>query len=483
SVLLISIAGLSIALALLNSVTDSEQTSVATIRSQQAQALASACIEEALQQINDSISFTGNDTLNFANGTCTYTVNNTGGTTREILASSTIDIFVRKVYVTIDMVNPNISVVSWQDVEGFGGGIAPPPADTTAPSQVIDLALSGATSNSLDLGWTAPGDDGNVGTATTYDIRYSTSVITAGNWASATQVTGEPSPSIAGSAESLTVAGLSQSTTYYFAMKTSDEVPNESGLSNVPSLATATGADVTAPAAITNLSLSSASGKSILLTWTAPGDDGNVGTATTYDIRYSTSVITAGNWASATQVTGEPTPLVAGTVQTMRVSGLDWNTTYYFAMQTSDEVPNTSTISNSPGLTTRSQASYLVINTATARSNAPTDNTQMINITLQNSATDPAESITISQMSAAWSSAGSRRLNTIRINGANYWTGTAAKGTLVPLSPVFVLAPSTIYPVTYLDYNNNIIGSNANVIRFIMSSGSMIDSSSFTITQ
>ncbi len=82
------------------------------------------------------------------------------------------------------------------------------------------------------------GDDGSTGTATTYDIRYSTSTITLVNWGSATQVASEPIPSVAGSAESITVSGLSASTLYYFAMKTSDEVPNESGLSNVPSLTT-----------------------------------------------------------------------------------------------------------------------------------------------------------------------------------------------------------------------------------------------------
>ena len=119
SVLLISIAGLTIALALLNSVTDSEQTSVATIRSHQAQALATACIEEALQQINDATSYTGSATLSVQYGPCAYAVTNTGGQTRSIHASSTVEGIVRKILVSIDKVNPNISVTSWQDVAGF----------------------------------------------------------------------------------------------------------------------------------------------------------------------------------------------------------------------------------------------------------------------------------------------------------------------------------------------------------------------------
>ena len=117
------------------------------------------------------------------------------------------------------------------------------------------------------------------------------------------------------------------------------------------------GGDTTAPAAVTNLATSSPTTNSITLTWTAPGDDGSTGTATTYDIRYRTGgAVNDSNWASATQVTGEPTPAAAGTNQSMVVNGLLAGTTYYFAIKTSDEVPNTSAISNSPSGTTTSAA-------------------------------------------------------------------------------------------------------------------------------
>ena len=114
------------------------------------------------------------------------------------------------------------------------------PEDTTAPANVTDLALFNAGMNTIDVSWTAPGDDADTGTATSYDLRYSIAEINDGNWSSATQVSAEPTPSAAGSSESMTVSGLSEDTLYYFALKTSDEVPNESGLSNVPSLATTT---------------------------------------------------------------------------------------------------------------------------------------------------------------------------------------------------------------------------------------------------
>jgi hypothetical protein len=114
--------------------------------------------------------------------------------------------------------------------------------DTTPPAAVIDLTASNPTSNSIDLSWTAPGDDGNAGDASEYDIRYSSVAITTETeWDSATECTGEPLPSPAGTGGDFTVTGLSPNTTYYFALKTADEVPNWSGISNSPSETTQEG--------------------------------------------------------------------------------------------------------------------------------------------------------------------------------------------------------------------------------------------------
>ena len=228
--------------------------------------------------------------------------------------------------------------LTWTDVRGGG--------DTTAPSAVSNLSAPSSTANSVTLNWTAPGDDGSTGTASTYDIRRSTSTITDANWGSATQVSGEPTPAASGTGQSMTVSGLSASTTYYFAMKTADEVPNTSGLSNVVSKATTASSDTTAPSAVSNLSAPSSTSGSVTLNWTATGDDGATGTASSYDIRRSTSTITDANWASATSATGEPTPKASGQAETFTVNGLNASTTYYFAMKVMDEVPNTSGLSN-----------------------------------------------------------------------------------------------------------------------------------------
>jgi thermitase len=107
--------------------------------------------------------------------------------------------------------------------------------DTIAPSAIEDLgAASGAAIGTVDLSWTAPGDDGTSGTADAYQIRYSTTLIDAGNWASATEFT--PTPALSGTAESVTVTGLIPGTTYYFAVRAEDEANNLGGISNSPSI-------------------------------------------------------------------------------------------------------------------------------------------------------------------------------------------------------------------------------------------------------
>ncbi len=111
-------------------------------------------------------------------------------------------------------------------------------------------------------------------------------------------------------------------------------------------------ADITPPDAILDLTTGNPSPNSIFVSWTAPGDDADLGTATSYDLRYSTSPINDSNWNLTNQVLGEPTPAVAGTLQTIAVSGLNESTLYYFAIKTVDEVPNTSIISNIPSLST-----------------------------------------------------------------------------------------------------------------------------------
>uniref|UniRef100_A0A832I4A0 Fibronectin type-III domain-containing protein n=1 Tax=Eiseniibacteriota bacterium TaxID=2212470 RepID=A0A832I4A0_UNCEI len=214
------------------------------------------------------------------------------------------------------------------------------------------MAFAQTTWNSVTLRWTTPGDDSLSGTAAQFDLRYSTSAITAANFSSATRWTSMPAPAAPGTQQSVTVTGLSPNTTYYFAIKTADEVPNWAGISNVISRTTLAAPDTIRPAAIASLAITGLTDSTATLGWTAPGDDSLSGTVAAYDIRYSTSPITLANWAAATQVTGEPTPTAAGTSQSYTVRGLSRQVTYYFAIRSADDAGNPSALSNVPSATT-----------------------------------------------------------------------------------------------------------------------------------
>jgi hypothetical protein len=224
--------------------------------------------------------------------------------------------------------------------------------DTTPPASISDLnATNGTVDGSVDLTWTASGDNGTNGTATSYLVRYSATAITdQTGWDSATVVTtGIPTPQVAGSSEHMTVTGLAEGTTYYFVVRAEDSVSNLGELSNSPSAEAKL--DTTPPAAVTDLSAQTGTTVGTVdLSWTASGDDGTTGTATSYLVRYSSTEITdQSGWDSATIVTaGIPTPQVAGSSESLIVSGLTPGDTYYFAVIALDEVGNEGGLSNSP---------------------------------------------------------------------------------------------------------------------------------------
>jgi phosphodiesterase/alkaline phosphatase D-like protein len=313
------------------------------------------------------------------------------------------------------------NIVSNSDYVTVGPATTPVAPDLTPPAGVTNLLIVSINTNSATLSWTAPGDDENVGTATSYDLRFSTSNITTSNWSSATQVVGEPVPEPAGTPQSFTVNGLTAGRTYYFALKTSDKTNNVSRLSNIASGATPMPPrDTNSPAAITDLVAVSATYSNVTLSWTAPGDDGNDGTASSYDVRYSTSPITPSNWSSASQASGEPPPAPAGTPQLFTVQKLTAGRTYYFAIRTSDETNNVSPLSN------------IAIATVPRDTNAPAAVTNLLVV-----------GITSSNATLAWTAPGDDgnmgtaksydlRYSTSPITPSNFSSASKASGFPVP---------------------------------------------------
>lgn len=233
------------------------------------------------------------------------------------------------------------------DVTGAG--------DKTAPAAISDLAIVNVTNSSLELSWTAPGDDGNSGTAKGYDLRYSTTTLsTEIDWQSAIEVSNEPTPRAAGTIDSAVISGLTSNVKYYIGLKSVDEAGNWSALSNI-AIGTTT-PDTISPAQITDLVIVDSTSYGAVLTWTAPGDDGSVGMATRYNVKRDTVEITDANWNTAVSCSGIPIPSAAGEMDSMRVTGLKSNTHYYFGVRASDEQNNWSDVSVNDDVTTEAVA-------------------------------------------------------------------------------------------------------------------------------
>ncbi len=127
--------------------------------------------------------------------------------------------------------------------------------DATPPSTVGNLNAAEIYDNKVWLEWTAPGDDGMLGVAQAYELRYSTSPLDAGNFSGATAVVPQPVPLPGGTTQRALVTGLTPGATYYFALRARDEVSNWSGLSNVRQV-TMSPTDTRAPAAVQDLTAS-----------------------------------------------------------------------------------------------------------------------------------------------------------------------------------------------------------------------------------
>src|SRR3989339_1312791 len=123
-------------------------------------------------------------------------------------------------------------VPNWSDVSNVLAVKTDVIPDTVPPGKIVDLAVSDYDSTSITLGWTAVGDDGSSGTANKYEIRRYNVLINDSNWALATVCDNAITVKSTGSNESFIVDGLTPNTAYYFAVKSADEVPNWSLVSN-----------------------------------------------------------------------------------------------------------------------------------------------------------------------------------------------------------------------------------------------------------
>nr|MDA3821874.1 hypothetical protein [Bacteroidales bacterium] len=176
-----------------------------------------------------------------------------------------------------------------------------PSSDNIAPSDITDLsATQSANAGKVLLSWTAPGNDNTVGTASHYIIRYSShssdlsDFNSAPLWKSTRAVAG-----ISGTLESENVGEVFGGVTYYFAIKTSDFLPNLSGVSNVAtSWATIDYIAPEPPSSFTVTDTAGDHGGSLDLNWVLSADDGN-GANDVYGYKIYRGLVSSGYVSSA----------------------------------------------------------------------------------------------------------------------------------------------------------------------------------------
>ena len=119
--------------------------------------------------------------------------------------------------------------------------------DNTPPAAIADFRLVVQNGRSLTLGWRASGDDGNTGTSSIYDIRFSENDLSsAAQFDAATTISplAIPFPSVAGSFESATVEIPLKKTKGFIGIRTTDNMGNNGPIAVLPVVSAITAAQL-----------------------------------------------------------------------------------------------------------------------------------------------------------------------------------------------------------------------------------------------
>jgi hypothetical protein len=101
--------------------------------------------------------------------------------------------------------------------------------DSTPPADPANLETMAVASNKIDLGFIAPGDDGDMGTVQRYDVRYLVGEpVTDANWDRAWPSTTVVTPVPAGQMQMVELTGLLPSTDYSIGIRATDNCYNSS---------------------------------------------------------------------------------------------------------------------------------------------------------------------------------------------------------------------------------------------------------------
>jgi hypothetical protein len=151
-------------------------------------------------------------------------------------------------------------------------------AALTGAAALAVLGPAPARADSITLNWTATGDDGAAGRATTYELRFSEQPVSGTDtttwWNNASTAGALPPPLTSGSRESYVMSGLATGSAYYFVLRVADEAGNWSGFSNVRARQAGTsGGTLATPESFTASMVSGG----VDLSWTEPSSGSGSG--------------------------------------------------------------------------------------------------------------------------------------------------------------------------------------------------------------
>lgn len=219
--------------------------------------------------------------------------------------------------------------------------------DSEPPAAVTDLAAEpGGAPGQVLLTWTATGNDGNVGSASNYVVKYATypgfapSGFDAPALSSAVFEAGGP----AGIDEAAEIGGLLAGVTYYFAIRPYDASLNAGGVSGEVSAYASY--DTIAPLPPSALSVEDTPGDgggSLSLSWTLSPDDGG-GAGDVYGYKVYRRLL------NASYVSSAPYAEVGRGVSSYRDPDVTDNVRYYYSVAAFDSTLNSALAAEAYGV-------------------------------------------------------------------------------------------------------------------------------------
>jgi len=220
---------------------------------------------------------------------------------------------------------------------------APPPLvlDRIRPATVQDLVATATGNTSVRVRWTITGDDSLTGVAQRVLLRRAQFPLDEVTFNAGIFVP-TPPPGTPGTQDSVLVPNLPEGSRWWFALRVFDEAGNGSAVSPADS-ASLPGE---APGRITDLRALAVAESSVVLTWTATGDNGTTGRPQVYVISGSPSPMDSTNVDAAPLQLERPAFHDAGGAETTLVVRLTPGRRWRFAVRAEDAASTLSPISN-----------------------------------------------------------------------------------------------------------------------------------------